>query len=75
MLDKIIYSVGADMVREDTENMRRMRAAEKRSPVENAYLALCSLSQDDRVEAVNRFNNTYNLVNSVPTLSFVRQTQ
>ena len=42
---------------EMTDNVRRMRAAELRDPVENALFAFMSLSASDKLAMVSKFND------------------
>lgn len=51
-----------------TENMRRMRQAEQRDPVDNAVYALAALRSDGRKAAIAKFNAIFERVPSVPVI-------
>ncbi len=56
-----------------TEILRSMRADLSRSPVDNAYYALCCLTHTDREAAIERFNRTFEKSQTVPRIILVNK--
>jgi hypothetical protein len=53
-----------------TEQARRMRHEDQRSPIDAAYFALCSLSSAGRDELQRRFNATFEKSNPPLSITF-----
>ncbi len=57
----------------NTEIARSMRAALSRTPVDNAYYALCCLTQQDIEAAIEQFNRTFEKSQTAPKITLVKK--